>query len=153
LLVPADVVPDVVATCVQRGVGAVVIMSAGFAEDSRGEGGARQRRLLDAMNGSDLVVLGPNSEGYLDLCTGVALSFSSSVEHVWRTRHQEASGPSSSPAGALLGGVAVVAQSGGLGFAVFSRGVDRGVRFSHVISVGNELNLDALECADYLLTR
>jgi acyl-CoA synthetase (NDP forming) len=47
--------------------------------------------------------------------------------------------------------VAVVAHSGGLGFALFNDGLSRGLGFSHVISTGNEVDLDLGELAGHLV--
>lgn len=154
VVVPADAVADALAACVQAGVGAAVIMAAGFAEDGRGPGKDRQARIEEATRGSDLVVCGPNSEGFFNVSSGIALSFSGSVNAdflrysaAWMTPDEQ------NVREAITGGVAIVAQSGGLGFSIFSRGVAAGMGFSHVISVGNEMDLDVLDCAEYLLTR
>ena len=49
------------------------------------------------------------------------------------------------------GNVAVVSQSGGLGFALFNWGQAVGLGSSYVVSTGNEADLGALEIAAYLL--
>jgi acyl-CoA synthetase (NDP forming) len=154
VVVPADAVADALADCVQAGVGAAVIMAAGFVEDARGPGKDRQARIEEATRGSDLVVCGPNSEGFFNVSSGIALSFSGSVNPdflrysaAWMTPEEQ------NVREAIAGDVAIVAQSGGLGFSIFSRGVAAGMGFSHVISVGNEMDLDVLDCAEYLLTR
>lgn len=154
IVVPADAVPEAVAACVRAGVGAAVIMSAGFAEDTRGGGVERQEAMDAALAGSDMVVCGPNSQGILNVTDGIPVSFSGSVQQdmiaragAWMSDEQRAD-----IAGSVAGGVAIVAQSGGLGFSLFARGVAQGIGFSHVVSVGNEADLDVLECAQYLLT-
>lgn len=152
LLVPADGVAAALRDCVTAGAASAIIMAAGFAEDARGRGKARQAEVDEALQGSDLVVLGPNSEGFINLCSGTALSLSHSVNADF-LRQTATWLPPGAPdvAAELRGGVAIIAQSGGLGFSVFSRGVAAGVAFSHVISLGNEIDVDVLECAEYLL--
>jgi acyl-CoA synthetase (NDP forming) len=49
------------------------------------------------------------------------------------------------------GNVAVVSQSGGLGFALFNWGQGAGLGASYVVSTGNEADLEALEIAAYLI--
>jgi acyl-CoA synthetase (NDP forming) len=153
IAVPADFVPEAIAACVRAGVGAVVIMSAGFAEDVRGGGAQRQEAMDAALAGSDMVVCGPNSQGIFTVAAGIAVSFSGSVQQemirqagAWMSEEQRAN-----VSLAVSGGVAIIAQSGGLGFSIFARGVADGIGFSHVVSVGNEADLDVLECAQYLL--
>ena len=48
------------------------------------------------------------------------------------------------------GGLAVVSQSGGLGFALFHWGQVVGLGASFVVTTGNECDVDALEVADFL---
>jgi acyl-CoA synthetase (NDP forming) len=153
LLVPADAVPLAAASCVRAGVGAAVIMSAGFGEDERGSGKERDTALRAALDGSDMVVCGPNSEGFVNVSRGITLSFSGSVNSTFLREAVSWAGPDADLQQSVQGGVAIVAQSGGLGFSVFGRGVEIGVGFSHVVSVGNELDLDVLECAEYLLAQ
>jgi acetate---CoA ligase (ADP-forming) len=150
LLVPADAVPQVAAEAAEARAGAIVIMSAGFGEDERGGGRDRERLLREALDGHDVVVSGPNSEGYFNVIRGIPLTFSGSIA---RSSIESSAVvlPEVESLEAVKGGVAVIAQSGGLGFSIFGRGIERGIGFSHVVSVGNELDLDVLECADYLL--
>jgi acyl-CoA synthetase (NDP forming) len=45
------------------------------------------------------------------------------------------------------GGVTVLSQSGGLGFAVAQWGSEVGIGFNHIVSTGNEIDLDILDVA------
>lgn len=154
VVVSADGVAEALRQCVAAGVGAAVIMAAGFGEDARGEGKARQAEIDAILADSDLVVCGPNSEGYFNLTEGIALSMSHSTnaDFLRETARWLPDGEPN-PAKALRGGVAIVAQSGGLGFSLLGRGAAAGVGFSHIVSVGNEIDIDVLDCARYLLTR
>jgi acyl-CoA synthetase (NDP forming) len=89
--------------------------------------------------GTDLRVLGPNSEGYCTFDPPVAAGFSPTLR------------PELGPLARHAGHTVVVAQSGGLGFALFSEGAARGLGFSHVVSTGNEVDLDSLDFVAYLL--
>ena len=51
----------------------------------------------------------------------------------------------------LPGGVGVVCQSGSIGGALLSRAAQRGVGFSHLISCGNEMDLELSDYLDYLI--
>ncbi len=47
--------------------------------------------------------------------------------------------------------VGVIAQSGGIGFALFNRGKAAGLGFSYVISTGNEADLTMADFLDYMV--
>jgi acyl-CoA synthetase (NDP forming) len=136
--VPAPSVVGVLRECAAAGVATAVVFSAGFAEEAGG-GAAGEAELLEAIDGSGLRFLGPNSEGFINLAGPVPAGFSPTIdlERGLRTLR--------------TGEIAVVAQSGGIGFALFSDGNARGLGFSHVVSTGNEADLDSLDFLDYLI--
>ena len=152
--VPAERVPDVLRSCINAKVGAALILVAGFGEDERGAGKARQAEIEEILRGSNMVVCGPNSEGFFNLLSGISASPNRTVsaDYIREIAPWVPAGTTDIGA-AISGGVAVLAQSGGLAFSVFSRGVALGIGFSHVISLGNELDLDVLDCTEYLLTK
>jgi acyl-CoA synthetase (NDP forming) len=138
IVVNAARVAGLVAQCGRAGVRFTVIISSGFAEQS--DGGPRQDELravcaqFPAMG-----VIGPNAEGHINVVDEVPVGFSPMINYergLERLVH---------------GDVAVVAQSGGLGFALFNDGLGRGLGFSHVVSTGNEVGLDLGDVAVYLL--
>ena len=45
----------------------------------------------------------------------------------------------------------MIAQSGGIGFALFNRGKAAGIGFSYVISTGNEADLNMADFLDYMV--
>jgi acetate---CoA ligase (ADP-forming) len=152
--VPADHVAGILRDCVAAGAGAAIIFSAGFIDDERGRGKDRQAEIESILAGSDLVVAGPNTLGYFNVSSGIACTTSPGVvpdfirsSAPWIPEGDDELRQS------LRGNVAVLAQSGGLSFSVFSRGVAEGVGFSHVVSLGNEVDLDVLDCAEYLITQ
>jgi acyl-CoA synthetase (NDP forming) len=136
--VNADAVPGVVEQCGAAGVGFAVVLSSGFAEQD--PAGERERLLRDAVaRHPGLRLLGPNSEGLVNVLDAVPVTFSPTVNYERGLRRLRA------------GGVAVVAQSGGLGFALFNDGMERGLGFSHVVTTGNELDLDLADLALHLV--
>ena len=139
VLVHAAAVPAVVDACGQAGIPNVVVISSGFAEQSTG--GAAQRDQLRAVldRYPELALSGPNSEGFVNIYGGVPVSFSPTIDHDRGLRQL------------IKGQVAVVAQSGGLGFALFNDGQGRRLGFSYVVSTGNEDGLTVLDYVDYLL--
>src|SRR6185503_13351887 len=47
--------------------------------------------------------------------------------------------------------LAVVSQSGGVGFSFLDRGRPKGLAFSHVVSTGNEACLESFDVVEHLL--
>lgn len=138
IVVNAANVAGLLARCGQAGVRFAVIISSGFAEQSGG--GPRQEELRAVCERfPDMRVLGPNAEGHINVIDEIPVGFSPMINYergLDRLRH---------------GDITVVAQSGGLGFALFNDGLGRGLGFSHVISTGNEIDLDLADVASHLL--
>ena len=140
--IPAEHVAASLRACGRIGVKAVVVISSGFGEE-RGEAGAeRQREVADVAREFDMAALGPNAEGFLNARMPLAATFSPAVVHVENGLRPEAS---------RARGVAVVSQSGGVGFSFFHRGRPKALDFSFVVSMGNEAGLDAMDVAGYLV--
>jgi acyl-CoA synthetase (NDP forming) len=132
--VPAGLVPEVLRECAAAGVTLAVVVSSGFGE-GQGSGvdlAAEVRRDLLA---TDMRVLGPNCEGFASLRAQAPVTFSPVLDY-------ERSG-----APLKAGGVTVLSQSGGLGFAVAQWGSEVGIGFNHIVSTGNEIDLDILDVA------
>jgi len=138
VLVNAKLVPSLVRECAAAGVGYAVVVSSGFAEQDEA-GATAQRQLTELAADGAIRVCGPNAEGFVNLHGPVPLSFSPTID---LDRGVER---------LLAGDVAVVSQSGGLGFSMFNDGQSRGLGFSHVVSSGNEADLDAVDYAEFLV--
>ncbi len=142
LIVPAKFVPDELERCGKTGVKAAAIISSGFAEEP-GEAGAKMQADLKAIAARyDMAVTGPNSEGF------------ASIEQALLPTFSPVAGPSTIP---LLpknrnnGRVALVAQSGGMGFSFFDRGRPKELAFNYIVTTGNEACLEGLEIVEHLL--
>jgi acetate---CoA ligase (ADP-forming) len=138
VIVPASLVVQTLRECAGAGVRSAVVFSSGFAEQGE-EGRLAEQQIREIARGSGMRVLGPNAEGFFNLTDLVPLTFSPTVDYE--------RGLSS----LVAGNVAVVSQSGGLGFALFNGGQAVGLGSSHVVSTGNEADLGSLEVASYLL--
>jgi acyl-CoA synthetase (NDP forming) len=135
--VPAASVPGVVTECAESGVGAVVVLTSGFAE-AHSRGRALEKEVLQAAASKGLMILGPNCEGFLNLARNLAVGFSPVFE---RSRFRLEPRPS----------IAVVSQSGGLGFAMLDAAAASNLNVSFVVTTGNEIDVDALDVTEYLL--
>jgi acyl-CoA synthetase (NDP forming) len=134
---PAAGVAEALQRCIDRKMGGAVVFASGFAE--AGEAGAEeQRRLAAALQGSELVVLGPNCIGYANYLTGFAIAFASvaRIPNVGRD---------------TTGAVAIVAQSGGLANHLRLGLEARGIPVSYNLSTGNEMITGLADFIDYLV--
>jgi acyl-CoA synthetase (NDP forming) len=142
LIIPAEAVPDELERCGAAGVKAAMILSSGFSEARGSAGAALQARVVAIAERHAMIVCGPNAEGFANTRAALCATFSPAVDGLavplvppWRTR----------------GHIAVVAQSGGMGFGMFDRGRPKELPFSHVITTGNEACLETFEVVEHLL--
>jgi len=134
IVVPHHKVLEVLRECHQKKAGSAVVISAGFAERATDAGRESQRQLAAFARESGLRVAGPN-------CLGLA----NVRDDIWATA-------SSRTLGGLTGHIGLVCQSGATAFGPFLvRAVDSGIGFSHIISTGNEADLDFADFVRYLL--
>jgi acyl-CoA synthetase (NDP forming) len=127
---PAATVPGIIRSAAAKGVAAVVVLSAGFAETG-GDGARLQDEAVAAARAGRVRLVGPN-------CFGVQnadLPLNASI----------AAGP---PRGG--GGVTIVTQSGSYGMAVHALGQDEGLRVAKVFAAGNKADITDAELLAYL---
>ncbi|MFY0612568.1 MAG: acetate--CoA ligase family protein [Hyphomicrobiaceae bacterium] len=143
LLVPAEVVAAELERCGKAGIKAAAIIASGFAEQVGEEGDAMQRKLSEVIAKYDMAVTGPNALGFVNLAKSFLPTFSPAI---------------SRPALPLLpewhtegGRVAIIAQSGAIGFGMFDRGRLREIPFRYVVTTGNEAGLRAFDLVEYML--
>lgn len=141
IAIPAPGVPAVLEACAAAGVANAVIISSGFAEDTH-----TRTDLQDDIAGlarrTGMRVCGPNAEGFHNEVDRVTATFSPAVDR------------DAAPASATLGRrIGIVAQSGGMGFALYNRGRAMGLAFSIVATTGNEADLTAADFVAHLAGR
>ncbi|MDP2605339.1 MAG: GNAT family N-acetyltransferase, partial [Deltaproteobacteria bacterium] len=120
--VPRDAVLQVIDDCAARGVRAVIVITAGFAE-SDADGRDLQIRLLEKIRGYGMRMVGPNCMGLLNADPAVRLNASFA--------------PDFPP----FGRVAFCSQSGALGLAIISLARERELGLSSFVSVGNKADV------------
>lgn len=143
LLVPAEVVVAELERCGKAGIGAAAIIASGFAEQTGDEGEAMQRELSAVIARYDMAVTGPNSLGFVNFAKALKPTFSPAI-----ARASLPLVPEWHDAG---GRVAVIAQSGAIGFGMYDRGRLREIPFRYVVTTGNEAGLRAFDIVEYLL--
>lgn len=142
ITVPAEHVVSSLRSCGEFGIRAAVIISSGFAEERGDAGAERQRELCAVAAQFCMAVTGPNSEGFLNVSAKLGATFSPAVFDL---------PPDYVPPKSDGGAVAVVSQSGGIGFSFLDRGAPLHVPFSYVVSTGNEAVVESLDLVEQLL--
>jgi acetyltransferase len=127
---PADAVADVVGSLATRGCRAAVVLAAGFGEGGAADGARRREAVLAAARPSLFRIIGPNCFGVISPSSGLNASFSRTT--------------------ARRGQLAVVSQSGAVTAAMIDWAGARGIGFSHIVSVGDMIDVDFGDLLDYL---
>ncbi|WP_070158028.1 acetate--CoA ligase family protein [Sphingobium phenoxybenzoativorans] len=138
----ADVTLSIVEECARIGARFAICYSSGFAEAGE-EGEAAQRRLGEIAAETGLRICGPNTAGFFNVRDEIPATFARNVDE---SRAAIASGRTGA------GTVTVVAQSGGLGYAMSDRcRAEHGLDVNFVISTGNEADLGTLDFVDHVI--
>ena len=142
LIIPAQHVPTELERCGKAGVRSAVVLSSGFAEAPGGDGAGLQDEMRAVVKRYGMAVMGPNSEGFANTAAALCPTFSPAVEPSERPLL---------PSGRERGQLAVIAQSGGIGFSFFDHGRAKELAFRYVVTTGNEACLETLDFADFIL--
>jgi acetate---CoA ligase (ADP-forming) len=130
IAVPAAEVTAVAAQCARKGVRALVVISAGFAEIGE-EGRVRQAELVRICQASGMRLIGPNCMGIVNTDPAVRLDATFA--------------PHTPPAGRL----GFLSQSGALGLAIIDYATTLGVGISAFVSVGNKADISGNDLLNY----
>jgi acetyl coenzyme A synthetase (ADP forming)-like protein len=128
--VPRDGVMGVVDDCAARGVRALVVITAGFAEVNA-EGRELQKKLVEKVRSYGMRLIGPNCMGLLNTDTAFQLN------------------ASFSPVFPPPGRVAMSSQSGALGLAILAAACRVGLGLSTFVSVGNKADVSGNDLLQY----
>ena len=127
---PPDTVPGLIAELGARGTRAAVIVTAGFGEGGHAAGLARRQAVLDAARPNLMRIVGPNCLGIVVPPVGLNASFSHLMPGT--------------------GGLAFVTQSGAIVTSVVDWAAARDIGFSHLVSLGDMIDVDFGDMLDYL---
>ncbi|MDO5103630.1 MAG: acetate--CoA ligase family protein [Lautropia sp.] len=140
LAIPQPAVLETVKGLAARGVGSVVIFSAGFAE--AGESGlAQQQEIAEIARRHAMVIEGPNCLGCINYIDGVPLTFVE-VERASRAPTGEAGGNDA---------IGIVSQSGAMMTVLCTTLASRQLPLSYAVSTGNEAASHAEDYVEFLL--
>src|SRR6478609_8671629 len=140
VIIPAKAVLGALEQCAAAGVRNAVIISSGFAEEG-GDSAAMQDAIAELAKKTGMRISGPNAEGFYSEAQRAAATFSPTVDVK----------PNEPRLIAAERRIGIVAQSGGIGFAIYHRARALGLALSYVISAGNESDLGAGEFFEYMV--
>ena len=124
IAIPAQYVLGVAEECGERGVKALVVISAGFKEIGH-EGALLEKQLVEVSRRYGMRVQGPNCLGLINTESQLNLSFA--------------------PAMPEAGRIGFISQSGALGTAVLDWIVKEDIGFHSFVSLGNKGDLDEVD--------
>lgn len=133
IAVPVPGVEAALRDCAAKGVKAVQVFTAGFAEVDAA-GAELQARLMAICREAGMRMVGPNALGLLNPSQNLYATFSTALNGL-RPGH---------------GVIGLATQSGAFGSATYGMATLRGIGLSRVIATGNEADVDVAECIDYL---
>ncbi|MBN1450216.1 MAG: acetate--CoA ligase family protein [Anaerolineales bacterium] len=124
IVIPFKYVPDALRTCGEKGIPAVIIITAGFRESGM-EGLERERELIAIGKEYGIRIIGPNCLGVIDTFTPLNASFA-------------AGSPPSGP-------MAFTSQSGALGTAILDWAQAGHLGLSKFVSLGNKADVSEID--------
>jgi len=124
IAVPAAKVLDVIEQCGRKGVGALVVITAGFAE-ADSEGAESQRHITRLAHSYGMRLVGPNCFGVVNTDPDVSMN------------------ATFAPTAPVPGPLSFASQSGGLGIAILREVVARGLGLSSFVSMGNKADISS----------
>ena len=125
---PGEAVIAAADEALRKGVKALVVISAGFAEIGS-EGAARQDRLLELVRAHGARMIGPN-------CLGIAV-YGRGLDATFAAR------------AAPPGNIGFSSQSGALGLAMLEAAEARGLGLSSFVSIGNKADVSSNDLIEY----
>jgi acetate---CoA ligase (ADP-forming) len=130
IVVPKQHVLAVAEACGEKGVGGLVVISAGFREIG-GAGAERERALMEVVRRYGMRLVGPNCMGVLNTEPGVSMNATFA--------------PTMPPAGP----VAFMSQSGAMGVTILDYAAEYGIGVSQFVSVGNKPDVSGNDLIEY----
>jgi acetate---CoA ligase (ADP-forming) len=131
--VASEVAAPAVEELGKRGVKAIVMFTAGFAEmDEAGE--AVQAKMVETARSYNMRLLGPNCLGVFDARRSYYATFSSSFDSGWP----------------VPGRIGIASQSGAYGTHLYTLARNRGIGASLCVMTGNEADVTVGECIGWL---
>ena len=135
IALPAAAVEGALHECAEKGVRAVFIISAGFAEIGD-EGRRHQERIVAIARAARMRVIGPNCMGSMNVARGFFPTFMP----LWGNEVKDAP---------KAGQLSLVSQSGAFGAHAYELSRARGVGFAKWVTTGNQCDVQVADCIAY----
>lgn len=129
IIVPAQIVKDVLVQCGETEVKSAIIISSGFKEIGS-EGEKLENEIVDIAEKYGIAILGPNCLGIINTENNLNVSFASSFPK--------------------KGSVALISQSGAIISSLIDWGNQNNLGFSKIVGLGNKAAADEIDMLDYL---
>jgi acyl-CoA synthetase (NDP forming) len=124
IVIPSKLVPQSVRECGEKGIGYLVIISAGFKEVGV-EGARLENEIREIARTYKMRIVGPNCLGILNTHTKCNASFAKKMPQT--------------------GNISIITQSGALGTAILDWSDATGVGFDGFVSLGNKSDLNEID--------
>lgn len=124
ICIPSKFVLSTVEECGEKGVKALIVISAGFKETGH-EGAELEKKLVETAHKYGMRIQGPNCLGAINTHVPYDLSFASTLPK--------------------KGSIGFVTQSGALGTAILDWIIAEEIGFGSIISLGNKADLDEVD--------
>jgi acyl-CoA synthetase (NDP forming) len=135
ILVRASLVPTVIKACASKGIGQVIIESAGFAETGE-QGLILQEKCVSMAKQSGIRIWGPNCMGFVDV----------REHHYFSFMH-----PGVREEGLVPGATSLIVQSGMMSAIFLAEVGRRRIGIAKACSIGNRADVDECDILEYLL--
>jgi acyl-CoA synthetase (NDP forming) len=142
IVVPANIVPNIMTDAASKNVKASVIISSGFGEIGNHE---LENQVVAIAKKAGIRLLGPNCLGVYDSKTGVDMLFLPETK-ILTTGDEVVATPRPIP-----GNITIVTQSGAFGAAALDYLAGRQIGVSKFVSFGNKSDVNEAEMLHYLL--
>ena len=129
IVLSSKLIPSVLEECGKRAIKAAIIISGGFKEVGE-EGRDLEAEILKIAGKYGIRLIGPNCVGTMNLVTGLNTTFIKGI-------------PST-------GGIGFISQSGAVCGGVVDHYANKGIGFSHFLSLGNEADVTETDMIEYL---
>jgi acetyltransferase len=130
IAIPARFVPDSLRECAAAGIGAAIILSAGFKEAGK-EGTLLEEKIKKIAREQKIRILGPNCLGLINTANSMNATFAADM--------------------LPKGKIAFFSQSGAMGIAIMDWAIGNEIGFSKFISLGNKADLSEIDFIEYFM--
>ena len=129
VILPSQTIPQVLRDIGKHVIGAVIIISGGFKEIGS-EGIKLEQECVKITREYKMRLIGPNCVGTMNMVSGLNTTFIKGMPE--------------------KGGIGFLSQSGAVGGGVVDHILNKGVGFSHFLSLGNEADINETDIIEYL---